>query len=243
MTRNKSLFLVIIFFLIVIVFSNIFWRMSTQGDNEDFDKIKQAKEKNLVQKSATTSPTSNSANAKANVADTSTPPATPPATPLTNKSPNTEISEEGNDVPIDPTSRMSAEETLDWKVYTNEKFEFKYPLSAQVVLNGDLMRVSQDEKTWKFRIFSNQDKEDLQTWYNTEFSEKDRVNCVFSESTLKVAIYETKYVNPKMGEASCDKAGYFAISSDKKWIIRVELGEETLANVNKILATFKFKEG
>ena len=80
----------------------------------------------------------------------------------------------------------------------------------------------------------------MQAWYNNEFSEKDRKNCTFSEATLKIAEYETKYINPGSGETECTKPGYFSISGDKKNIVRVEIGNETVENVGKILKTFKF---
>lgn len=241
MTRNKSIFLVIVFFVIALIFGNFFWWLFSSGRDDEFEKIKKETELNLAKKSATTA----------------TPDATAPATPSAqevaqgapadaqNQAPeNPQPPSEATEKLIDPTSRKTEEDSEDWQVYADEKgkFEFKYPTDAEVSFNGDLIRVTQKEKTWKLKLYSNNDKLDLQAWYDAEFSAKERLNCTLSDSTLKVASYEIKYVNPNSDLTVCEKAGYYAISTDKKSVIRIQLGEETVENANKILATFKFKD-
>jgi len=247
MSRNKSLFLVGVFFLIVIIFGNIFWRMFSRGNNEEFDRIKKEAEINLAKKQtassvapASATPAVSGASAgKASEGGMGAPNEMQRVAPE-NPGPASEEAKKSTDT----TSEKTQDDTADWKTYADEKnrFEFKYSDSTTVVPNGDLIRVSQSDKTWKFRVYSNKDKTDLQAWYNAEFSEKERTNCTLTDSTLKVGSYETKYVNPNSGATACGKAGYFSLGTDKKNVIRVELGEETVENVNKILATFKFKD-
>jgi len=243
MIRNKEFFLVGTFFLIVIIFGAIFWHIFGSGDDEAFDKVRKNAGISQAQKTATTAPTtaatspssttSRMSNASAMPANTQTP---APAEP-------DPVAKEP-DAPLDPTSRKTPDDTESWEVYKDKKniFEFKHPTDAQVTYNGDIVRVTQNGKTWKMKNYANAEKTDLQGWYNAEYSEKERTNCTMSDSTLKVASYDIKYVNPKSGELECGKAGYFAISTDKKNVLRVELGDETAENANKILATFIFTE-
>jgi hypothetical protein len=243
MTRNKEIFLVGTFFLVVIIFGAFFWHVFGGGDDEAFEQIRKNAQISQAQKTATA---------------TAAKPATPtaPAAPLasnemamptdTQKSEpeNPDFPAQKDDELIDPTSRKTDDHTADWKVFKAEKniFEFKYPADAQVSYNDDIVRVTQGGNTWKMKNYANAEKVDLQTWYNAEYSEKERTNCTLGYSTLKVASYEIKYVYSESGALKCGKAGYFAISTDKKNVLRVELGEETAENANKILATFKFEE-
>jgi hypothetical protein len=236
MTRNKSIFLVGIFFLIVIIFGAVFWQMFNQNNNEAFDKIKKETKASLTKTQIDPSAQQNATAANTSAGAT---PETGAETPTDTQA---SAPEEAMKTPESKTEE-SKDETTDWQTYAegNNKFEFKYPTDASVTPSGSLIRVSQKEKTWKMRLFSNKDKSDLSTWYTEEFSEKERKNCTLSDSgTLKVGSYETKYVNPNSGDLECTKAGYFSISSDKKSVIRLEIGDETVENVNKILATFKF---
>jgi hypothetical protein len=234
MNHNKSIFLVGIFFVVALIFGNVFWQMFNRENSDAFDKIKKEAQIGLAQgQSAGQGSTAPSASAGA-AAEAPGAPATESAqAPTPSDSAKTPESE----------TEKPKDETADWQTFAggNSKFEFKYPADASVVPSGDLIRVSQKEKTWKMRLFSNKDKSDLSSWYTEEFSEKERKNCTLSDSgTLKVGSYETKYVNPNSGDLECTKAGYFSISSDKKNVIRLEIGDETVENVNKILATFKF---
>jgi hypothetical protein len=220
MSRNKSLFLMGIFFLVVIICGNIFWRMFTRGNDEAFEKIKKETVSGLA-KQDTVAVASPSVNA--------------PTETLNTK----------QDLSQAETSPPAEEETAGWKTYVDEKnkFEFKYPDGAEVMFNGELIRVSQNNKKWKFRRYANKEKVDLQAWYEKVFSENERKNCTLTTATLTVGSYDTKYVNPNSGETLCEKAGSFSISTNKESVIRVETGDEDIENVNKILKTFKFKEG
>jgi len=236
MNHNKSIFLVGIFFVVVIIFSAVFWQMFNRDNDEAFNKIKKEAEVGSSKEQAVLPAGKNSAVAGTSAGATTKAEANAPES-AQNSTP------EDMQKPLDSEAEKTKNETADWNTYANEKnkFEFKYPTDASVVANEGLIRISQNKKTWKLREFSNKDKLDLQAWYSDEFSEKERKNCTLSESaTLKVGSYETKYVNPNSGNTECTKAGYFSISSDKKNVIRLEIGDETVENVNKILVTFKF---
>ncbi len=227
MSRNKSLFLVGIFFLVVIICGNIFWNMLTYNDTESFDKIKKEAIVGLAKQTGTSS----TANSQSETLGAAT------------KTESGSETDTSNDIKQSPTP-LAEEETANWKTYIDEKnkFEFKYPDDASVVFNGELIRVSQNNKTWKFRRYANKEKVDLQSWYDEVFSEKERKNCTLTIATLVVGSYETKYANPGSGETACGKSGSFSISANKENVIRVEVGAETVENVNKILKTFKFKD-
>ncbi|MFZ2188628.1 MAG: hypothetical protein WAV73_03660 [Candidatus Moraniibacteriota bacterium] len=246
MSRNSSILLVGAFCLVALIFGNVFWQMFAHGNNEAFEKIKKETDANLAKKqiAAATSPASGAPSALG--ASTNTVPennssesGAAQSLPQKDADPQAAESEETPD----STTEKPKDDTEDWKTYTDEKnkFEFKYPSDAQIVHGGDLVRVSQNDKTWKLRAYSDKDKLDLQSWYNKEFSEKERKNCTLTESTLKVGSYETKYVNPNSGQTECEKPGYYSISSTKERVVRVELGDETMDNVNKILKTFIFQ--
>ncbi len=241
MTRNKSLFLVGTFFLIVIVSGNVFWRIFNQSNSEDFDKIKQVVSANLAKNQAAMATSTTVAAPNTLGASTKATAENESATSADTQNPDP--SKEAVK-PTDNISEKSPDDMADWKTYADEKnkLEFKYPSDAQADRNGDLVRVTQNNKTWKFRIYFNKDKTDLQTWYNKAFSDSERKNCILIDSTaLKVGSYETKYVDSNSGATECSKAGYFSISGAKDRIIRVELGNETMENVNKILKTFIFQ--
>lgn len=232
--------------MVALIFGNVFWQMFNQGNDEAFEKIKKETDANLAKKqiAAATSPASGAPaalGASTNTVPENNPSESEAAQSLPPKNTDPQVKE--LEKTPDSTIEKPKDGTEDWKTYTDEKnkFEFKYPSDAQVVHGGDLVRVSQNNKTWKFRVYSDEDKLDLQSWYSKEFSEKERKNCTLTESTLKVGSYETKYVNPNSGQTECEKAGYYSISSTKERVIRVELGDETMDNVNKILKTFIFQ--
>ncbi len=236
MSRNKSLAVVGMFLLVAMVFTNIFWRMFMHGSDDSFDKIKQDAAVNLAKKETTfaSSPASATPSTSGDTAKVAGSEASPSADAQNPPPTDTQKTSDSAEKPTD--------ETADWKTYRDDKnkFEFKYPTDGQVVPAVDLLRVSQNGKTWKLRAYDNKNKLDLQAWYGSEFSEKERKNCTLSDSTLKVGSYDAKYVNPNSGETACDKSGYFSISSGKEKIVRIEAGDETVDNINKILKTFKF---
>lgn len=244
MTRNKEILLVGTFFLVVIIFGAVFWRIFSGGDEEALVQIQKNAEINQAQKTATTATTTPATPAAPAAPPASNEMAMPTPTQNTDPADQSDPLSPKNDGLADPTTRKTEEDTANWKSYQAEKniFEFKYPPDAQVTFNGDIVRVTQNGNTWKMKNYANAEKVDLQTWYNAEYSEKERTNCTLGDSTLKVASYEIKYVNSESGGLKCGKAGYFAISTDKKNVLRVELGEETVENANKILATFTFTE-
>ncbi len=246
MSRNSSILLVGVFCLVALIFGNVFWQMFSHGNDEAFEKINQETDASLAKKqiAVATSPASGAPaalGASTNAVPENNPSESEVAQSLPPKNTDPQVKEP--EKTPDSTIEKPKDGTEDWKTYIDEKnkFEFKYPSDAQVVYGGGLVRVSQNNKTWKFRAYSDEDKLDLQSWYNKEFSEKERKNCTLTESTLKVGSYETKYVNPNSSQTECEKAGYYSISSTKERVIRVELGDETMDNVNKILKTFIFQ--
>lgn len=151
--------------------------------------------------------------------------------------------EESSETIDDQTeSEKPKDETELWNTYKDKKgsFEFKHPPEASVTDNGSFITVSQGDKSWKIRIYDNKDQEELEAWFNGYFDEKERKNCVLGDSTVKIGSYETKYADPDSGETTCEQDGYYSTNTEKTKVVKVKIGKETVGNVNKILATFKF---
>ena len=245
MSRNKSLLLVGIFFVVALIFGNIFWQILSHGNDESFEKIKEQASAKLAQKQTVPAPTATAAPPNVPVNPSNVMPEKSPTDAIAPATPNPDPTVEEAAKTPDANSEMAKPDdaTANWQIYSDNGFEFKYPTDATAVASGDLIRVTQADKTWKMRKYSNKDKAELSAWYLAAFSDTERKNCsLASDSTLKAGSYAMQYANPNSGTTECNKAGYFFISTDKKYVIRVELGEETAENVNKILATFKFEE-
>ncbi|MDQ1284291.1 MAG: hypothetical protein QG620_639 [Patescibacteria group bacterium] len=136
------------------------------------------------------------------------------------------------------------DEKEDWKTHKSEEggFEFKYPADAAVKEAGSYLAVTQNGKTWRLRVYENESKQELETWYAANFSEKERKNCTLGSGEIKIGTYETKYAAPGSGDAVCQESGCFAANANKDKIIRVKMETESAESVNKILETFQFTD-
>jgi hypothetical protein len=245
MSRNISIALVIGFFVVGGIFGSVFWHV----DNGAGEDLKKSLEKNKLNspaavEGASTVSKSTAAPADATVASAAKVLSEKVAEPVTPAEPEAKsaASNETKTPPTTPTTPPATDETTNWKVYKDEKnkFEFKYPSEATVSSNGDGITISRGDIAWKIRVYKDDKNLDLQSWYIDYFSEKERKNCVLSSSTLKVANYETEYVNPNSGLLVCERDGYFSIDGNRKTVLKINLDKESVENVNKILATFKF---
>lgn len=257
MSRNKSLLLVIAFCLLAVFSGSFFWQQFGRSDDDTFDKLKEEAKANLAKSEAAAA-----AATKTEAGQIPPVPSAPPSPAVagqaTNNSPSgmepgaeTAAPTPASDPAIDTTSEKSPitdkkendTDKADWKTFEGDGFQFQYPPEAVVSNSGGLIRVTQNGATWKMRKFSDDDKTSLQTWYEAEFSVDERQNCTMAEqSTLKVGTYETKYVSPGTSDLECGKAGYFTVSSDSRYVLRIELGEAAADDANKILGTLKFGE-
>lgn len=235
-SKNSLIFLVALIAIIASASAVMIWQeKNSTGDKAFLDKLK----KDVPE---STSATSANTDNNASVAGRATPsPDVSSSQSLANAT-NSPTGNNANDTPTENIQTQPKDETADWKTYSNstDNFEFKYPTDTSVSDSGDFITVSKDNKPWKIRIYNNKKKDNLETWYNNYFDEKERLNCTFSDSGVKVGSYETKYVNPNSGDTACAEDGYYALSSDKTKVVRVKIGKETVENVNKILETFKF---
>lgn len=162
---------------------------------------------------------------------------------LSNPAPTdvTDVSQNPEAKPEEDQSQKTDSEA-DLEVYkdTEDNYELKYSQDVSVSKNGDYLVVSQGDNPWRIKVYSNNKKRGLQDWFDKNFSEKERLNCTFSASDVKIGNYETEYASPGSGDTACAEDGYYALNSDKTKVVRVKIGKETVDNVNKILATFKF---
>jgi len=226
MNRKNSIIFIIVIVVLIPSFGWLIWNEFGRVENDFQKQIESSVPKNYSA-SGKAIPPQPQATSNASVPSDKTP------APV-EETPMEKLESEGEEKKTDATQ--------DWKTYqdTKDKFEFKYPPAAQVSDNGDFIAISQEDKTWKIRIYNNKKKEELEAWFNGYFDEKERVNCAFSESTVKVGTYETKYINPNSKETACELDGYYSANTEKTKVVKVKIGKETAENVNKILETFKF---
>lgn len=213
-----SLVLLGSFLVAGIIFGSLFWH--TQNDSAD-DLQKSLRNNNP--NNASVPP------AQSEVATTNTNASTP---------------SQNSPLPTEEKTNSSVnDETANWKEYKDEKnkLSFKYPPEITISSEGnELIFYKEKENMWKLRIYENKQKLNLQDWYMAYFSEKERKNCTLIDSTVKIASYETKYVNHGIDPTICNRDGYFSVGENKTIVLKINLEKETIENINKILATVKF---
>jgi hypothetical protein len=234
MSRNTSIFLVVGFLAGGMIFGFVFWHAQSGAG----DELSESLEKTRV--ASTTPEKVAGVNAQVNQSSGATAPGAQNLTQLA--AADTPATSEAQTVPNRAEEENPKDEATDWETFKDEEnnFEFKHPVDIRVISNGDIITLSKDAVTWKIRIYENKKNLILSSWYTDYFSEKERKNCVLSDSSVKVGSYETKYANPNSDPTKCERDGYFATSSDKKTVLKISLDKETVENANKILATFKF---
>lgn len=239
MSRNASIFLVVGFLAGGMIFGFVFWHaQSGAGDElrESLEKARIASAAPEAVAGANAQATQSSGATAAGAQSATQPVADATATPAAPEA------KEAKALPNNAEEEKPKDETANWETFKDEEnnFEFKHPVDIRVISNGDVITLSKDAVTWKIRIYENKKNLDLSSWYTAYFSEKERKNCVLSDSSVKVGSYETKYANPNSDPTKCERDGYFATGSDKKTVLKISLDKETVENANKILATFKF---
>ena len=244
MSRNTSIFLVVGFLAGGMIFGFVFWHaQSGSGDElrESLEKAKIASATPAVVAGANAQATQAGGATAAGAQATQASAGVSPENAQNPMQPDS-VAPEAKTLPNNAEEEKPKDETADWETFKDEKnnFEFKHPTDLSVVLSGDIITLSKDAVTWKIRVYENKKNLELSSWYTAYFSEKERKNCVLSDSSVKVGSYETKYANPNSDPTKCERDGYFATSSDKKIVLKISLDKETVENANKILATLKF---
>jgi len=234
MSRNTSIFLVVGFLAGGMIFGFVFWHAQNgAGDElrESLEKAKVASTAPATVAGANTQATQSGGATAAGAQNAAQPTAGASATAPESQTESKSAEEE-----------KPKDETADWETFKDEKnnFEFKHPTDLTVISSGDIITLSKEATSWKIRLYANKKNLDLSSWYTAYFSEKERQNCVLSDSSVKVGSYETKYANPNTDPTKCERDGYFATGGDKKIVLKINLDKETVENANKILATFKF---
>jgi hypothetical protein len=145
---------------------------------------------------------------------------------------------------IDSDSSKPAEEKSETSKFesTKLKVSFDMPKEASVSESTNLITITNNNVPWSIKFYDNSKKKDFQAWYTDHFNIKDVAKCSFSDGTIKVGTYESKLVKPAAEAGKCNGDGNYATNGDKSKIVKVELGKETVENVNKILTSFKFTE-
>jgi hypothetical protein len=231
MSRKSIILWTIAAVILIPFFAMWIWKEVTTGD-EDYVEKKIAENQPGAKDDGKTSKS----------AAAQTPTMQTPTPPVQQKTPTPPIEEKKPEEP--PKEEEKKDETADWKKFRSEKnkYEFKYPKDTTVNGDEDLMALEKEKKIWRIRIYENKKKTDLEIWYNGYFTEKERLNCASGSSSLKIGTYDTKFYDPKTEPNICKTDGHWAISPDKSKVVKVSVGEETVENINKILATFKFDE-
>lgn len=129
-----------------------------------------------------------------------------------------------------------------WNQYKDkqDKFTLRYPATVLVEIDGEAIKVSATDEELKIKRYSNEDGNELDAWYQKQFSEKERKNCVLTSGDLKVGRHETRLAKADSTKAECDKAGYFFFDNSKKLVLRIESEKEITSQMKKILETFEF---
>ncbi|OGI29394.1 MAG: hypothetical protein A2288_02315 [Candidatus Moranbacteria bacterium RIFOXYA12_FULL_44_15] len=240
MKIDKQAFFVLFLLLLIPLFGWWLWKELASGENSDL--AKKLSERQMAEESNRARNNLVSSQAQAQTQTQAQAQNSQMQNSVGDVSPDANSAENNSDVDPAIKNEEASDEKADWKTYKSEKdkFEFKYPDGASVTDGGNFTAVSQNGKVWRIRVYDNKDKADLQAWFDGYFSEKERKNCSFGDSAVKIGTYETKYANPNSGETACGQDGYYAVNSEKTKVAKIKIGGETAENANKILETFKF---
>lgn len=146
---------------------------------------------------------------------------------------NSSASENEEDTEDDDTKKFES---------TVLKISFDYPNDVTVNEGSNLVTLTQNDKSWKIRFYDNKNKKEFEAWYKSHFDIETETDCSFADPTVKVGSYTSKLVKAASDDVECDGDGNYAINSDKSRVVKVEIGKESVENVNKILESFKFTE-
>jgi len=118
------MFLAGVFFLVVMIFGNVFWRMFDSSDNDAFEKIKKETEIKLAKKeTALTAPSASNTPSALGTATNAVPEseanASVDAQNLSQKNMGSQEEEAGKTAGSEV--EKIKDETADWKTYTDEK--------------------------------------------------------------------------------------------------------------------------
>lgn len=239
--KNSIIFLIALVTVISVAGAIMIWQeKESLRDNAFLDNLKNENEKPKSSAVASSADTSDKATAANNPGSNVSGQTNQSLNALSNQSLADENASQNQEVK--PESQETEPEKETDQVYKSaeDNYEFKYSKDVSISQSGDYLVVSKENKPWKIKVYNNKNKKELQDWFDGNFSEKERQNCTFSGSDVRIGNYETKYVNPNPGDTACAEDGYYALNSDKTKVVRVKVGKETVENVNKILETFKF---
>lgn len=238
MTRKNSFLLLLGFIVFVAIFSGVFYSWVKEDFNSDTinDQLKADLAKNPIKSGLAAND-----NQSVDAANASSQQKIPPPP---NQTPPTTDSGEPKEKEADTSSNSPEEkkEEPEKKTFTSEalKVSFDYTDELKIEESGDYLSINKEDISWKLKVYKNDKKEDLSTWFKKHFNEKDNPNCNFTDATIKFGSYESKLVKANSDSEKCESGGNFAISTDKSKVIKADIGKETTDNVNKILSNFKF---
>jgi hypothetical protein len=143
----------------------------------------------------------------------------------------------------DPVETVSDEtDEKDKKTYSNSDLgvSFDYSDDLKISEGTNSLTVKNGDVSWKLKFFKNDKMEDIETWYKGHYDAKDNPSCVFETALVKAGSYETKLAKAGLEGEKCEDSGNYALSPDKTKVVKVDPGKESVENINKVLANFKF---
>ncbi|MFH1187654.1 MAG: myxococcus cysteine-rich repeat containing protein [bacterium] len=134
-----------------------------------------------------------------------------------------------------------------WSSYINNQLGVKlqYPVNLEVAVKENNIIQIDD---FGLQFIDNAEESEFDSWFWKIYGKKGNESCQLKDSELKIGKLNTFFVD-KMAdqentgvEKQCKDGGYYAVSGDKKRIIKLNIGESPAREMAQILATMQLFE-
>lgn len=143
-------------------------------------------------------------------------------------------------------SRSGGVEPLEnqWSSYINNQLGVKlqYPVNLEVnAKENNLIKIDD----FSLQFISNTEELEFDNWFWKTYSKEGNESCQLKDSELKIGKLNTFFVDKTIDsnisetKKQCNDAGRYAISGDKKKIIKLSIGGNPAREMAQILATIQ----
>lgn len=134
-----------------------------------------------------------------------------------------------------------------WSFYTNNQLgvRLQYPINLEVI-EGENNSIQIDDFTLQF--IDNLQKAEFNNWFWENHPKETNYDCQLRTSELRIGKLPTFFVGATIengtidSNKNCQDEGYYSISSDKKKIIKLNIGSNPIREMAQILATIQLFE-
>jgi cysteine-rich repeat protein len=131
---------------------------------------------------------------------------------------------------------------VQWSSYVNNQIgvQLQHPANLEITTGENNLIMIDD---FSLQFFDNQDELELNEWFSQNYDQEANKDCQIRTSELKIGRFNTFLIDKPVNldeDQACDDSSYYALSNNKKRVIKLTIGNNPVREMAQILSTLQF---